>query len=92
MRQVSLIIGGNKGIGKSIYNTLKKRGDIIYQISRSQKKNKFSIPSDITTKLGLISIKKFLIIMTLTLLFQMKRIVLWGQEVEKFSNTSMVLN
>jgi 3-oxoacyl-[acyl-carrier protein] reductase len=56
----TVLIGGNSGIGKVIYNTLKKRGDAIIKISRSQsefnKKNNLS--ADISSIEGLNKIKK----------------------------------
>lgn len=56
----TVLIGGNTGIGKVIYNTLKKRGDTIIKISRSQsefnKKNNLS--ADISSIEGLDKIKK----------------------------------
>jgi len=58
MKKTSLIIGGHKGIGLVIFNTLKKRGDNIFSISRSKINNKNSISADISTQEGLEKIKK----------------------------------
>lgn len=52
MKQVSLIIGGTRGIGKSIYGCLKQRGDLVYRVSRSCKKNNFNLNLDVTSLLG----------------------------------------
>ena len=57
MKKTSLIIGGHKGIGLVIFNTLKKRGDNIFSISRSKINNKNSISADISTQEGLEKIK-----------------------------------
>ena len=59
MKQISLIIGGSRGIGKSIYETLKKRGDVLYTLSRSSKKSKYSLNIDITKKTDLKSLENF---------------------------------
>ena len=40
MKKKTLIIGGYRGIGKSIYETIKKRGDIVFCICRSKIKKK----------------------------------------------------
>lgn len=59
MKKTTLIIGGYRGIGRSIYETLCKRGDDVYCINRSDiKKNKF-LQADITTKNGIYFIQKF---------------------------------
>ncbi len=59
MKKTTLIIGGNRGIGKSIYEALRKRGDNIYCINRTNiKKNKF-LQADITTQNGINLIEKF---------------------------------
>ena len=59
MKKTTLIIGGNRGIGRSIYETLCKRGDDVYCINRSDiKKNKF-LQADITTQDGIYFIQKF---------------------------------
>jgi NAD(P)-dependent dehydrogenase (short-subunit alcohol dehydrogenase family) len=57
MKKNSLIIGGQRGIGLVIFNTLKKRGDNIFSISRSKVANKNSILADINTVEGLEKIK-----------------------------------
>ena len=57
MKKVTLIIGGSRGIGKSVYEHLKKRGDLIYRVSRSCKKNSLNLNLDITLPIG----KKILI-------------------------------
>jgi NAD(P)-dependent dehydrogenase (short-subunit alcohol dehydrogenase family) len=54
----TVIIGGNTGIGKVIYNTLKKRGDIIVKISRTQFNKKNNLSADISSVDGLSKIKK----------------------------------
>lgn len=59
MKHTSLIIGGNRGIGKSIYETLKKRGDTLYTITRSSKNSKYSLNTDITNKNDLKKLKNF---------------------------------
>jgi len=59
MKQTSLIIGGNRGIGKSIYETLKKRGDTLYTITRTSKNSKYSLNIDITNKKDLKKLKNF---------------------------------
>ena len=48
--KISIVIGGSKGIGKSIANELKKRGDKVFILSRSVKNNKTNIKTDITQK------------------------------------------
>jgi short-subunit dehydrogenase len=53
MKKTSLIIGGHRGIGLVILNTLKKRGDNIFSVSRSQINNKNFISADINTTEGL---------------------------------------
>jgi NAD(P)-dependent dehydrogenase (short-subunit alcohol dehydrogenase family) len=53
MKKNSLIIGGHRGIGLVIHNTLKKRGDNIFSISRSKINNKNFISADISTPKGL---------------------------------------
>ena len=58
MTKTSLIIGGNRGIGFVISNTLKKRGDKVISISRSELNNKNHISVDISTIEGLQVIKK----------------------------------
>ena len=58
MTKTSLIIGGNSGIGLVISNTLKKRGDKVISISRSELNNKNHISVDISTIEGLQVIKK----------------------------------
>jgi NAD(P)-dependent dehydrogenase (short-subunit alcohol dehydrogenase family) len=58
MTKTSLIIGGNRGIGLVISNTLKKRGDKVISISRSELNNKNHISLDISTIEGLQVIKK----------------------------------
>jgi NAD(P)-dependent dehydrogenase (short-subunit alcohol dehydrogenase family) len=58
MKKNSLIIGGHRGIGRVIFDTLKKRGDNIFSISRSKFDNKNFISADINTVEGLIKIKK----------------------------------
>lgn len=59
MKKTTLIIGGNRGIGRSIYETLCKRGDDVYCINRSNiKKSKF-LQADITTQNGIYFIQKF---------------------------------
>ena len=58
MTKTSLIIGGNRGIGLVISNTLKKRGDKVISISRSELNNKNHISVDISTIEGLQVIKK----------------------------------
>ncbi len=50
MKKKTLIIGGYRGIGKSIYETIKKRGDIVFCICRSKIKKKNFISADITKK------------------------------------------
>ena len=57
MKKNSLIIGGQRGISLVIFNTLKKRGDNIFTISRSKVANKNSILADINTVEGLEKIK-----------------------------------
>ena len=59
MKKVTLIIGGSRGIGKSIYNLLKKRGDKIFCITRKKNKNKNFVEADIANKQGRIKIRKF---------------------------------
>ena len=54
----TVIIGGNTGIGKVIYNTLKKRGDKIVKISRTQFNKKNNLSADISSINGLSKIKK----------------------------------
>jgi NAD(P)-dependent dehydrogenase (short-subunit alcohol dehydrogenase family) len=54
----TIIIGGNTGIGKIIYDTLKKRGDKIVKISRFQLNNKENLSADINSIEGLVKIKK----------------------------------
>ena len=54
----TVIIGGNTGIGKVIYNTLKKRGDKIVKISRTQFNKKNNLSADISSVDGLSKIKK----------------------------------
>ena len=54
----TVIIGGNTGIGKVIYNTLKKRGDKIVKISRTQFNQKSNLSADISSVDGLSKIKK----------------------------------
>ncbi len=58
MKKTSLIIGGHRGIGLVILNTLKKRGDNIFSVSRSQINSKNFISADINTTEGLEKIKK----------------------------------
>ena len=59
MKTITLIIGGYRGIGRSIYETLHKRGDKVYCISRSNiNKNEF-LQADITTQSGIKFIQKF---------------------------------
>jgi NAD(P)-dependent dehydrogenase (short-subunit alcohol dehydrogenase family) len=58
MTKTSLIIGGNRGIGLVISNTLKKRGDKVISLSRSKLNNKNHISVDISTIEGLQVIKK----------------------------------
>ena len=44
MKNISLVVGGTKGIGSVIATQLKKRGDIVYTLSRSsRKKNNINI-------------------------------------------------
>jgi len=50
MKKKTLIIGGHRGIGKSIFNTLKKRGDEIFCIARTKILKKNFIQADITNK------------------------------------------
>ena len=59
MKKVTLIIGGSRGIGKSIYNLLKKRGDKIFCITRKKNKNKDYIEADIANEQDKIKIRKF---------------------------------
>ena len=59
MKKKTLIIGGYRGIGKSIYETIKKRGDIVFCICRSKIKKKNFISADITKKEGINLIKNF---------------------------------
>ena len=59
MRKKSLIIGGHRGIGKSIYINLKKRGDEIFCVSRSTIKKKNFITADITNKIDQDKISNF---------------------------------
>ena len=59
MKKISLIIGGHRGIGKTIFETLKKRGDKIYCICRSDIKKKNFIQADITSEDGIEKIIKF---------------------------------
>ena len=59
MKKISLIIGGHRGIGKSIFNKLRKRGDKIFCISRTKILNKDYIKADITSKEGQNEIIKF---------------------------------
>jgi NAD(P)-dependent dehydrogenase (short-subunit alcohol dehydrogenase family) len=54
----TVIIGGNTGIGKVIYNTLKKRGDKIVKISRTQFNKKNNLSADISSVDGLSKIEK----------------------------------
>ena len=54
----TVIIGGNTGIGKVIYNALKKRGDKIFKISRTQFNKKNNLSADISSIDGLSKIKK----------------------------------
>jgi len=56
--QKTVIIGGNTGIGKVIYNTLKKRGDKIVKISRTQFNKKDNLAADISSFDWLSKIKK----------------------------------
>ena len=49
-KKISIVIGGSKGIGKSIAKELKKRGDKVFILSRSVKNNKTNIRIDITQK------------------------------------------
>ena len=53
MKKNSLIIGGHRGIGLVIHNTLKKRGDNIFSVSRSKINKKNFISADISTPKGL---------------------------------------
>jgi len=59
MKKITLIIGGHRGIGKNIYETLKKRGDEIYCVSRSNINKKRFFQADITTRNGINLIQKF---------------------------------
>ena len=59
MKKKSLIIGGYRGIGKSIYINLKKRGDEVFCVSRSTIKKKNFISADITNKIGQNKISNF---------------------------------
>lgn len=54
----TVIIGGNTGIGKVIYNALKKRGDKIFKISRTQFNKNNNLSADISSIDGLSKIKK----------------------------------
>jgi 3-oxoacyl-[acyl-carrier protein] reductase len=56
--KTTVIIGGNTGIGKVIYNTLKKRGDKIVKISRTQFNKRDNLAADISSVDGLSKIKK----------------------------------
>jgi NAD(P)-dependent dehydrogenase (short-subunit alcohol dehydrogenase family) len=58
MTKTSLIIGGSRGIGLVISNTLKKRGDKVINISRSKLNNNNHISADVSTIEGLALIKK----------------------------------
>jgi NAD(P)-dependent dehydrogenase (short-subunit alcohol dehydrogenase family) len=58
MTKTSLIIGGSRGIGLVISNTLKKRGDKVINISRSKLNNNNHISADVSTIEGLGLIKK----------------------------------
>ena len=49
-KKISIVIGGSKGIGKSIAKELKKRGDKVFILSRSVKNDKTNIRIDITQK------------------------------------------
>ena len=71
----TVIIGGNTGIGKVIYNTLKKRGDKIVKISRTQFNQKSNLSADISSVDGLSKIKKIFYKKKLTILFLHKDIV-----------------
>lgn len=52
-KKISLVVGGSKGIGLSIYNILKKRGDRVFIISRNSKVKKDNIKVDLTDNLNL---------------------------------------
>ena len=54
----TVIIGGNSGIGKVIFNVIKKRGDKIVKISRTQFNKKNNLSADISSIEGLSKIKK----------------------------------
>ena len=50
MSTTSLIIGGTKGIGSVIADSLRKRGDRVFTLSREERKNKNHIKCDITSE------------------------------------------
>jgi NAD(P)-dependent dehydrogenase (short-subunit alcohol dehydrogenase family) len=47
-KKTTVIIGGTRGIGKTIYKVLQKRGDFVYRISRNLTEDNFNIKIDIT--------------------------------------------
>ena len=59
MKKISLIIGGHRGIGKSILTNLTKRGDQVFCISRTKILKKNFIQADITSNDGEKEIIKF---------------------------------
>ena len=59
MKKISLIIGGHRGIGKSILINLTKRGDQVFCISRTKILKKNFIKADITSNDGEKEIIKF---------------------------------
>ena len=59
MKKKTLIIGGCRGIGKNIFESIKKRGDEVFCVCRSNINKKNFIRADITKKEGLKSIQKF---------------------------------
>jgi 3-oxoacyl-[acyl-carrier protein] reductase len=55
MSATSLIIGGTRGIGSVIADSLQKRGDRVFTLSREDKRNKNHIKCDITSESNKIS-------------------------------------
>ena len=82
----TVIIGGNSGIGKVIFNVLKKRGDKIVKISRTQFNKKIIYLQTLALLKDYLKSKKYFTKKKLTTLFlrkdiagtiQSKNIKLW---------------